>query len=48
MLFERFTKSLLVSIRRKNYAFFGENGLVDVCMDEDVCPKECEAYYLAK
>lgn len=48
MLFVNFTEELLKCIDKKCYKIFGENGVIDGCLDERAFPKTAEEYASAK
>jgi len=48
MLFMMFTGCLFNSLKSKRYNFFGENGLLDSCLQEDKLPTTNEGYFTAK
>ena len=48
MLLQIFTKNLLLSIRMRDYRIFAENGVIDVCMDEERSPKCSASYFTTK
>lgn len=39
MLFAGFTEELIKSIEGKSYKLFGENGVIDACLEEKAIPK---------
>ena len=48
MLFTMFTGCLFSALKSKRYNFFGENGLLDSCMQEEKLPISQESYFSAK
>lgn len=48
MLFAGFTEELIKCIEGKSYKLFGENGVIDACLEEKVLPKRQEDYQTAK
>ena len=43
-----FTGCLFNALKSKRYSFFGENGLLDSCLQEQHLPKNQDSYFSAK
>lgn len=48
MLFAGFTEELIKCIEGRAYKIFGENGVIDACLEDKVMPKKQEDYLCAK
>ena len=48
MIFWIFSGCLLKSVQSKNYKTFGENGVIDACLEEGNMPSTDEGYTKAK
>lgn len=48
MLFAGFSEELIKCIEGKSYKLFGENGVIDACLEDKAVPKRQEDYLSAK
>jgi hypothetical protein len=48
MIFLYFTEELVKCIEKRSYKLFGDNGVIDACLDEKLIPKTITDYLIAK